>query len=138
MRKIAQDAARAFCNHRKFSRANTQVRTSTTIGDQPMTELLLHGNVIARRRNGQLFVTLAGWPTITTKSRLNALIEECHQSPRIIRFFQQNNEQYLGNVIGDRWTRQIDSRGWYKVHDWNPNTMRDLLGIEKVNYHENL
>ena len=138
MRKISKDAARAFCNNHKFDRDNTQVRTSTTIGDQPMTELILHGHIIARRRNGQLFVTLAGWPTPTTKSRLNALLIECHQSPRIIRFFQQDNEQYLGNVIGDRWTRQIDSRGWYKVHDWHPNTMRDLLGIEKANYHENL
>ena len=85
MRKIAQDAARAFIGERKFNRDNTQVRTST-IGDKPMTELILHGHVIARRRNGQLFVTLAGWPTVTTKSRLNALLDECHQSPRIIRF----------------------------------------------------
>jgi hypothetical protein len=130
MRKIAQDAARAFCNNRKFSRDNTQVRTGVTIGDQPMTELLLHGHIIARRRNGQLFVTLAGWPTPTTKSRLNALLAECNRN---IRFFQQDHEQYLGN--GDSWTRQIDSRGWYKVHDWNPNTMRDELGIEKANHH---
>ena len=42
------------------------------------------------------------------------------------------------NVIGDRWTKQIDSRGWYKVHDWNPNTMRDLLGIEKANHHASI
>ena len=133
MRKIAQDAARAFCNNRKFSRSNTQVRTGVTIGDQPMTELLLHGHVIARRRNGQLFVTLAGWPTPTTKSRLNALMAECNRN---FRFFQQDHEQYLGN--GDSWTKQIDSRGWYKVHDWNPNTMRDELGIEKANHHANI
>ena len=135
MRKIAQDAARAFCDNRKFSRSNTQVRISTTIGDQPMTELILHGHVIARRRNGQLFVTLAGWPTPTTKSRLNALMIECHRS---IRFFQRDHEQYLGSLIGDSWTRQIDSRSWYKVHDWHPNTMRDTLGIEKANHHANI
>ena len=135
MRKIAQDAARAFCNHRKFNRDNTQVRTGVTIGNQPMTELILHGNIIARRRNGQLFMTLAGWPTPTTKSRLNALLVECD---RKIVFFQKDHEQYLGSFIGDCWTRQIDSRSWYKVHDWHPNTTRDKLGIEKVNYHENL
>ena len=135
MRKIAQDAARAFCNNRKFSRSNTQGRISTTIGDQPMTELILHGHIIARRRNGQLFVTLAGWPTVTTKSRLNALMAECHRS---IRFFQRDYEQYLGNVIGDQWTKQIDSRSWYKVHDLHPNTMRDELGIEKANYHASI
>tara|TARA_R110000823_G_scaffold207163_1_gene337830 strand:- start:59 stop:475 length:417 start_codon:yes stop_codon:yes gene_type:complete len=138
MRKIAQDAARAFCSNRKFSRNNTQVRTSTTIGDKPMTELILHGHIIARQHNSQLFITLAGWPTTTTKSRLNALMAECHQSPRIIRFFQQDDEQYLGNVIGDRWTKQIDSRSWYKVHDLHPNTMRDELGIEKANHHANI
>ena len=135
MRKIAQDAARAFCNHRKFSRDNTQVRTGVTIGDQPMTELILHGNIIARRRNGQLFVTLAGWPTPTTKSRLNALLVECD---RKIVFFQKDREQYLGSYVGDCWTTQIDSRSWYKVHDFHPNTTRDKLGIEKVNYHESL
>jgi hypothetical protein len=129
MRKIAQDAARAFCNNCKFSRDNTQVRTSTTIGDQPMTELILHGSIIARRRNGQLFVTLAGYPTSTTKSRLNALMEECNRS---IRFFQRDHEQYLGSFIGDRWTRQIDSRAWYKVQDLRPSTTLDELGIEKV------
>jgi len=109
MRKIAQDAARAFCNNRKFSRDNTQVRTSTTIGDKPMTELILHGHVIARRRNDQLFVTQAGWPTVTTKSRLNALLDELNSGTR---FFQKNHEQYLG---GNSWTIPIDSRGWYKV-----------------------
>ena len=133
MRKISTDAARAFCNNRKFSRDNTQVRTSTTIGDQPMTELILHGHVIARRRNGQLFVTLAGWPTPTTKSRLNALFAEYNKS---IRFFQQDFEQYLGSFVGHQWTRPVDSRSWYKVHDFHPNTMRDLHGIEKVNHHD--
>ena len=135
MRKIAQDAARAFCNNHKFSRDNTQVRTSTTIGDQPMTELILHGHIIARRRNGQLFVTLAGHPTITTKSRLNALMKECSRS---VRFFQRDHEQYIGSYGHNTWTTQIDSRSWYKVHDFHPNTTRDKLGIEKANYHENL
>ena len=134
MRKIAQDAARAFCSNRKFSRDNTQVRTSTAIGGKSMTELILHGNVIARRRNGQLFVTLAGWPTPTTKSRLNAILLECD---RKAQFFQQNHEQYLGSYV-NTWTIQIDSRSWYKVHDFHPNTTRDKLGIEKVNYHESL
>tara|TARA_B100001123_G_C15065093_1_gene929217 strand:+ start:344 stop:745 length:402 start_codon:yes stop_codon:yes gene_type:complete len=128
MRKIAQDAARAFRNDRKFTRDNTQVRTTKTIAG-PMTELILHGHVIARRRNGQLFVTLAGWPTPTTKSRLNALFAEYDRS---IRFFQEDHEQYLGSFVGHQWTQPIDSRSWYKVIDFYPNTLRDELGIERV------
>jgi hypothetical protein len=35
--------------------------------------LYLHGNVIAKRVDGQLWITNAGWFSATTKERLNAL-----------------------------------------------------------------
>ena len=36
-------------------------------------ELLLHGNCIAKRVNGKIFISNAGWNSNTTKERLNGL-----------------------------------------------------------------
>lgn len=81
MSKISQDAARAFENSQPFKRGNTEVVVESTTEQpgndaplqEPTTYLLLHGNVIAFDGPYGRFVTCAGWPTQTTKSRLNAL-----------------------------------------------------------------
>lgn len=72
MSKISQDAARAFYQQRPFKRGNTEVRIDQGQFDDE-THLLLHGNLIAWEGPFGVFVTCAGWPTQTTKSRLNAL-----------------------------------------------------------------
>ena len=65
MRKITKDAISAFMNHLPFYRDNTSCDG---------TRLSLFGNVIAEWRPGsELWITTAGYPTMTTKERLKAL-----------------------------------------------------------------
>lgn len=68
MRKITQDAIRAFRNGNKFKRGNTEVRT---FPHSPYRQLRLFGNVIAESDDGILRITDAGYNTVTTKERLN-------------------------------------------------------------------
>lgn len=67
MRKITEDAIRAFRNNQPFKRDNTQVMIGET-----SRILCLHGSVIAEMdSNGGLWINDAGWQTVTTKERLN-------------------------------------------------------------------
>jgi len=51
--------------------SNTRVNTNT----EGSVEVYLHENLIAfLNKYGKLFITDAGWQTVTTKSRLNAII----------------------------------------------------------------
>lgn len=66
MRKVTDKILNAFNAHKPAASGNT-----TTDG----TVILLHGNRIAeRRRDGSVWVTLAGWNTVTTRERLRALV----------------------------------------------------------------
>lgn len=66
MRKVTRNVCNAFINGNVYSEQN-----SCTDG----TNLLLHGNLIAWKLDGDVYVTLAGWPTRTTQERLNGLCE---------------------------------------------------------------
>jgi hypothetical protein len=70
MRKITQDAVRAFRNHEDRKFGNTEIVAFTN-----KTVMYLHGNAIATisRPGGVLRITDGGWPTKTTKERLNGL-----------------------------------------------------------------
>ena len=117
MRKISKDAARAFIGERKFSRDNTTVRSFPTIAGR-MTELYLHGNIIARKRNYKIHLSLAGWPTTTTRERLNTLLSELNKS---IRFYQHKHEQFASyEFFGSRcpkYDTPINSQSWYLLTD---------------------
>ena len=71
MRKITADAIRAFEQHKKFKRGNTEVEVSES---RLFAELKLHGHIIAKLTlfDG-LCISSAGWNTNTTKERLNGL-----------------------------------------------------------------
>jgi hypothetical protein len=68
MRKITHDAIMAFNNGYEFTRDNTRV-----FCDGNTVVMSLHGNEIAKRENGKLFIRTCGWATTTTKERLNGL-----------------------------------------------------------------
>ena len=129
MRKITKLAARAFIEGREFHRDNTSVTVSeyhikfegrtkeevlatherygTTIHSQRM---YLHGNLIAEYTNKcGLRITLAGWPTATTRERLNGLLTETGKEEGI---WQRNHEQYYGTHED---SRIIDSNEWITV-----------------------
>jgi len=67
MRKIERQTLDAIKANRNFKSGNTEVREGV---------VYLHGNRIAERQGNSLTLdvaTLNRWPTVTTRSRLNAL-----------------------------------------------------------------
>lgn len=92
MRKITQDAIRAFRNGFKFKRDNTEVRILDN-----SRQLRLHGNVIAEYvADGGLWISSGGWQTNTTKERLNGL-------PKV-SIHQKDFQWYLnGHIWNGDW-----------------------------------
>ena len=100
MRQITRDAAVAFNQKRNFRLDNTQV-----IFDGESVKLYLHGNLIAQEDSSGLRVTLAGWPTPTTKERLNGLLQYlvCRSG-----FSQRKGVQYFDGA-------EVNEYEWVKV-----------------------
>jgi len=85
MRLETQKIARAFYNGRAASAART-----TTDGNT----VWLHGNKIAwRTEAGDIGFTLAGWPTVTTRERINGILETFGYGYWSVG--QRNHDQYL-------------------------------------------
>ena len=119
MRKITQDSITAFLNESKFKRGNTEVKVSYTDNNiysntpyEPITvitDLLLHGNIIATATkkfiNGKyessITMTSAGWKTVTTKERLNGLLHYLNAGSIRQKDFTwyYNGEYWNGNSI---------------------------------------
>jgi len=93
MRKITMDIVHAFENGYKLRKGNDY-----TDGEA----MFLHGNKIAEKRNGALWITNAGWATVTTKERLNGLSN--------VRITQKNWNWYLN---GKEW-----DGGWVAVNNF--------------------
>lgn len=74
MRKITQEAIYAFTSSKiqSFRKDNTQVIIYGT-EKEPMRDLVLHGNIIARRCKDTYSISSAGWFSNTTKERLNGI-----------------------------------------------------------------
>lgn len=95
MRKITEQAARAFHSAQPFKKSNTEVE----VHDRDVV-LKLHGHPIAwwNTFTNEFEVTLAGWPTPTTRERLNGLTG--------VHATQRKGIQYLnGDAWAGEWTR---------------------------------
>jgi hypothetical protein len=64
MRQITQEVVNAFLNKTPYNKSN-----SSTDGKS----LFLFGNKIAEHRKDGIYISNAGWPTNTTRERLNAI-----------------------------------------------------------------
>lgn len=78
MRKIEQQMNDAIRNRKNWAFGNTTVKWIMNAGEQPRSEVFLHGNHIASvfHPTEGLAVnlyTLRRWPSMTTRSRLRAL-----------------------------------------------------------------
>jgi len=78
MRKITQQAIKAFTGKYNFKNGNTEViriENNTNI----KTELYLHNNLIAYEINDNIYISSQGWQTSTTRERLNGILSyyEC-------------------------------------------------------------
>ena len=106
MRKISKQIAQAFNQGKTKSIGNT-----STNGHQ----VFLHGNLIAWRSPGNtLELTLAGWPTVTTRERLNAIL--CTEGYNVnagesygFYFNQKNHNQYFSKVSFNGYERSTVS-----------------------------
>lgn len=100
MRKVEQHVIGAFVKGESARMGNT---------DTDGRELRLHGHVIARWNvlGGDRFIegTLAGWPTVTTRSRLNALASLIGG----VGVYQHKHEQYTSDG------NPLDPHQWYVV-----------------------
>ena len=71
----------------------------------------LHGNLIAERGKSKLWFTLADWPTVTTRDRINGLLELSGSDYRV---FQKNGTQFLTNGTD---VREIGDSEWIGLND---------------------
>lgn len=70
VRQIERKAKAAFDAGRKFRSGNTEV-----VADGDSVTVYLHGNAIIRRRGEAVSVSLAGWNTATTRSRISNIVD---------------------------------------------------------------
>ena len=89
MRKIEEQMNYALRHRKNWAGSNTTVRCYKKDGITTEIDVLLHGNCIAwfDTASNDFNNSSAGWETVTTKSRLNALLDEFVPSMRIC----QNN-----------------------------------------------
>ena len=98
IRKIEQEMNAAIRYRRNFSKANTSVRCFKTNGVTTDVDVFLHGNHIASLDTATHKLTIkdGGWQSVTTKSRLNALLDEFAPSMGI---FQKDWVWYLSDRL---------------------------------------
>ena len=97
MRKIEQQMNEAILNRKDFFKGNTSVENYITETGAREAVVHLHGNHIATIGD-TLQICDAGWQTVTTKSRLNAL---CNEFAEGCYVFQRNFDWFLGDVDGN-------------------------------------
>ena len=88
MRKIARLMNQAIRSGNNFSSSNTTVKH----GWDNAADVYLHGNHIATVKSNSIIIKDGGWQSNTTKSRLNALLDEFSYGMRV---FQKNYEWFV-------------------------------------------
>ena len=97
MRKVEQQMNEAILNRKDFFKGNTSVENYITETGAREAIVKLHGNHIATVGD-TLQICDAGWQTVTTKSRLNALLNEFAEGCYV---FQKNFDWFLGDADGN-------------------------------------
>ena len=94
MRKVEEQMIMAIRSRKNWAGSNTTVRCFKENGITTEMQVLLHGNLIAwlDTATNDLSISSAGWETVTTKSRLNALLDEFCDGARI---FQKDWEWFI-------------------------------------------
>lgn len=90
MRKVTSETVRAFVSGNAKKVGNTE-----STGQR----LLLFGELIAEWREGEIWFTLAGCNTITTKDRLNALLSIMNAGKiSTVKGLLRYNERYISDT----------------------------------------
>ena len=92
MRVIEKQMNKAICDCKDWKNGNTEVTYSP---ERDASYVMLHGHHIATI--GDTFIELytCGYQTVTTKSRLNAILKEHRNNARI---FQRNFEWFVNDM----------------------------------------
>ena len=101
MRQETQKIMSAFLRGKKASAARTHTDGRS---------VWLHGNLIAERGKTKLWFTLADWPTVTTRDRINGLLELSGSEYRVC---QRNLRQYL--IKDGETVRELGEDEWVSV-----------------------
>ena len=98
MRHITEKAVDAFMTNDKFNKQNTKV-----VLFKDDVELKLHGHTIADKDGADIKISFCGYPTNTTKERLNGLLARIGKEYRFV------TRDYSLHVAGfDNWLMPID------------------------------
>ena len=90
--KISTEAAQAFIARRPFRRGNTEVVASCC-----RALLKLYGTVIGENSEARgINLTMAGWGTMTTAARLNAVMQALG---RDARWFRKDRVWHYGDRV---------------------------------------
>ena len=110
MRKIEQQMNRALVNRKNWAGSNTSVSYNE---NTDCSSVYLHGHQIATldHKNQALKLSSCGYQTVTTKSRLNAILDEIDYGCKVFQkqwdwYFRSNNNQTV-----DFWDGMILSQG---------------------------
>ena len=106
MRKIETQMCQAIHNNENWSSGNTQVITNDTVSN-----VYLHGNLIATVTDTDMTIYDGGWRSNTTKSRINALCQEFCISGECV--FQKDFLWYVNKFVGC-----INGKNIYKTEDF--------------------
>lgn len=105
MRKIEKQMIEAIRNGTRMSAGNTFVSSSDNI-----RSVLLHGKLIAVVYDDKIDVSLAGWATPTTRSRIHAI---CIAFTKSRGIGQRKGKQYLD--LPDGTEREVNARDFYTI-----------------------
>lgn len=111
MSKVSTNAARSFI-HRTPRRENNTVVTV----QNNSSKMFLHGNQIAwHAEGGRIGLSMCGRGTLTTRARLNAILEAMQSAWRV---FQKHGVQYATNLrTGDMQEVPVSAPFWLDSDD---------------------
>lgn len=108
MRKIESQMCQAVQSNIDWKSGNTEVR----IDKETNTSFVyLHGNLIATVTDNDMTIYDGGWQSVTTKSRLNALCQECRIPGEGV--FQKDFAWYVRKFVG-----KINGQNIFKTDDF--------------------
>ena len=107
MKKIDTAAAQAFLAGKPFSRGNTTIAVE---GDTVTVTMRLHGHVIARmnNKNNTLALTLADHNTMTTRARLNGILDTL----RMMENYRYTQKDFSAVLCVGKEKHDISAASW--------------------------
>jgi len=113
MRKIEREMIQAIIDDRNYwCKANTSVSKDA----DGVHHVCLHGNEIAQVENLNIKVRHCGWKSVTTKSRLNAILRTFGTHKDGV--YQKDYMWYLHDGHTDTDTEMAHPHTWYELSNF--------------------